>query len=513
MSDTTQVRRFGLMGARAASVFALALVAFSAWSAPVCVDPERGIGGTGAPARSGAIGGTGAPQGAIGGTGAVAGAIGGTGAPQGAIGGTGAVAGAIGGTGAPQGAIGGTGAVAGAIGGTGAPQGAIGGTGAVAGAIGGTGAPGGAIGGTGAVAGAAKDGGIGGTGIVGTVTGFASVCVGGLEVQYDEGTPVTVNGTESKASRLAVGQVIAIEAVTSARGLVAQHIAVLHAVAGPITQMGPGVVQVMGQPVRVGVGTRVAAAGALVALDSLKPGTVVQVSGYRNARGEVEASRIQEAPELAEHSAVGRIEHLSDRGFELNGVRVEGRTEGFLHEGEEALVRGHWQDGRLTAQEVRAEPTAAAIGRADRIVAEGLVGHAGRGELSLGAFKVRVSRETRIEGGSRELSNDQLVRVTGRVDRDRQVSADRIEIERRPGSGGVRSGDGGGGKKDGASGGDDSGSGSDDRSGSDRGGTADRPEGVDRPQRPEKVERPEKPEKIERPETGGGGGGGGGRGK
>src|SRR5574342_750895 len=272
MSRFVRLQCFAHRGARAAAVLSALLLAFQAGAAPVCVESQHGIGGTGAVASSGAVGGTGAPQGAIGGTGAVAG-------------------GAIGGTGAPQGAIGGTGVQAdGGIGGTGAPM---------------------------------ADG-IGGTGIVGTITGFASVCVNGLEIHYDDSTPVTTNGAASDAKQLAVGQVVAIEATPSARGLTARGIAVLHAVAGPITEVQPGqgLVRVMGQPVRVGDGTRIAGAGGSPTMDGLRPGMVVQVSGLRNSRGEVVASRIAETRDLREHSAVGRVQKLSDRGFDLNGTRA-----------------------------------------------------------------------------------------------------------------------------------------------------------------------------------------------
>jgi len=71
----------------------------------------------------------------------------------------------------------------GGVGGTGqAAYGGVGGTGDAAyGGVGGTGAPG-------------SEGGIGGTGIVGTITGFASVCVSGVEVHYDEAVPLAENG-------------------------------------------------------------------------------------------------------------------------------------------------------------------------------------------------------------------------------------------------------------------------------------------------------------------------------
>ena len=99
----------------------------------------------------------------------------------------------------------------------------IGGTGAVAGTpsgqdrgIGGTGAVAAAqdrgIGGTGAVAEAdngktgGQDRGIGGTGIVGVVTGFASICVNGLEVLYDDSLPVALEDGWARPDALRVGQ-------------------------------------------------------------------------------------------------------------------------------------------------------------------------------------------------------------------------------------------------------------------------------------------------------------------
>src|ERR1700687_2638762 len=52
------------------------------------------------------------------------------------------------------------------------------------------------IGGTGAPAKThLSDRGIGGTGIVGVVTGFASICVDGLEVRLDKTASVSINGS------------------------------------------------------------------------------------------------------------------------------------------------------------------------------------------------------------------------------------------------------------------------------------------------------------------------------
>jgi len=203
--------------------------------------------------------------------------------------------GGTGGTGAAPGGMGGTGISTdnGGVGGTGAPlnkrPGGIGGTGAVAGGVGGTGI-------------SDDNGGIGGTGIVGTITGFASICVNGMEVHFNKNVPVSENGIAATSTRLAVGQVVAVQAFNSRRGLEAGRIAILHVYEGPLTALPRDSLpmRVMGQPVRL-------ANGAQVAL-GLRAGDPVRVSGLRDARGEVVASRIDRAPGLKEASAIGPVD-------------------------------------------------------------------------------------------------------------------------------------------------------------------------------------------------------------
>jgi len=124
--------------------------------------------------------------------------------------------GGIGGTGARTGGVGGTGVRSenGGMGGTGAPlpqrPGGTGGTGAVADGVDGTFIDNGGVGGTGAPT--LRPGGTGGTGIVGTITGFASICVNGLEVHFGKDVPVSENGAPASSAHLAIGQVVAVEA-------------------------------------------------------------------------------------------------------------------------------------------------------------------------------------------------------------------------------------------------------------------------------------------------------------
>jgi hypothetical protein len=454
--------------------------------------------------------------------------------------------GGTGGTGAAPGGMGGTGIGTdnGGVGGTGAPvtkrPGGIGGTGAVAGGVGGTGI-------------SDDNGGIGGTGIVGTITGFASICVNGVEVHFNNNVPVSENGIDTTSTQLAVGQVVAVEAFKSRRGLEAGRISILHVYEGPLTALPRDSMpmRVMGQPVRLASGAQVAA--------GLRPGDPVRVSGLRDARGEVVASRIDRAPGLKEASAIGPV----DRSGYLQGLKLSN------HPGpaQEMLVRGQWSGRELDVTQSRPDPSLPFIGRVRNAVIEGLVQGRQDRHVVVGGFNVTLARDTVFVGVQpSELALDRRVRVTGVFSGARDVQAIRIEMPRErsdspagnqhgkprtseqntdDSSGSSNSGSSNSSDNSGSSGSSGSSGGSgidrsgrsgsensvgDDtrRGGSDSHGGGDRTESVDksgrserveqpdkververvekaekveRPEKVEKVERPEKVEKVERPET------------
>lgn len=344
--------------------------------APACVDPG-GIGGTGAPQNHGGMGGTGAPSAGHG----------------------------IGGTGAPQATASGSG-----IGGTGGPAahrpGGFGGTGDLArGGIGGTGAP-------------ANEGGLGGTGIVGTITGFASICVNGVEVHYEDAVPVTENGVSSASARLAIGQVVAVEAGSSNRGLEARRIAILNAYEGPLTSLPTPAspLRVMGQSVRLAPDANVDA--------GLRPGEPVRVSGLRSASGEVVATRVERAPGLGEASAIGMI----DRKNALSGLALSGNAPATSGE---TLVRGRWTGSSLQVTQAQSDPGIPFAGRVRDAIVEGLVLDRRDNRVMISGFAVELDGGTEFAGGAAaDLDTDRRVRVSGVFEGARKVRATRIEFVR-----------------------------------------------------------------------------------
>lgn len=304
------------------------------------------------------------------------------------------------------------------------------------GGIGGTGAPlaisalenEGGIGGTGAQA----KGGIGGTGIVGTITGFASVCINGLEVNYDDATRVSSNGQAAGIEKLAIGQVIAIDAMDAKNGMLAREIEILNAVEGPVTglKVEGGLVEVMGQQVRLNDATRL---DGIAAVQEITVGAPLKVSGYRNAANEISATRIERVSELAEVSLVGTVARDGAGEYVVSGTPVQAK-ESMLVSGSEVLVKGKWNGRQLIADSAQQDPSLHFAEHGRQVVVEGLVVERMPGEqMKISGFDIDYSNSTLVAGGSMgQLMQGHLVRVTGQVQAGRRLQANRIEIMRRP---------------------------------------------------------------------------------
>ena len=339
----------------------------------------------------------------------------------------------------------------------------IGGTGAVASKD-----PGG-IGGTGQMA---QEGtGMGGTGIVGVVTGFASVCVNGVEVEVESDTPVQRDGQGASLYELAVGQLVAVRAQGAGTEVRAQRIEMLDAVVGPVEAIDTDrrVLRVLDQRVRV---------LAVADLAPLRPGDWVRVSGHRIASGEVRASRVQAlplgAPRVAQ--ALGLVEPDGVGGWRLGGTTVSWPTgQALPAAGQEWLVQGVWDGQRLQPQRMVPQPTRRALGEARDVVLQGYVHGLNGRELQLGYEIVHLEAGLVVRGGAlASVSVGQPVQVRGRLDGQNRVLATELSLGREGGRGarsGGESGDDGGGRRgrnrggDGesgsdSSGGDSSGSGS-----------------------------------------------------
>ncbi|MBK6957131.1 MAG: hypothetical protein IPH22_00905 [Nitrosomonas sp.] len=311
------------------------------------------------------------------------------------------------------------------IGGTGTTQSGIGGTGFRDGETSGVGNLEGGIGGTGIVV---SDGGIGGTGIIGIITGFASICVNGIELHYGNNTLVSVDGRLSTIRDLAVGQVIAARSLETGHQLTAQSIAIIHAAVGPISRVNTEMreMHLLGQIIQVDPSRDHGN------FSNLETGDWVQVSGHRLSNGTIVASRIEIILPLAEARLNGHVTQIDAQGFEVNGTRINHDANLLpvgIAQGMEVLVAGHWDGVSLDARHIQTEPTRLSIGNVEHIVIEGYVHATTDKELNLSDRIIILDPSTQIAGDATgDLKLDQLIQISGRLDADQRISAERIEL-------------------------------------------------------------------------------------
>ncbi len=259
------------------------------------------------------------------------------------------------------------------IGGTGAPvrsaDSGIGGTGIGGTGLGSNGLGSAGIGGTGA----------GSTGIVGVITGFASICVNGLEAAVDPATQVDIDGSAGTVSALRVGQLVAVRAVGPANALRARQVSVRHEVSGPVqeVEVGSGALYVAGQ--------RVVVPESAWGRGSVRLGDWARVSGLRAPDGSIVATRIDPTTP-GEVRVSGPLQEV-DGTWRIGGLSVAapppGTSPGQLAVATGALAGSTLNDAQVVPDVMMANPPAFFAG-ADRLVLETFAHLAGQGIVALG---------------------------------------------------------------------------------------------------------------------------------
>lgn len=261
-------------------------------------------------------------------------------------------------------------------------------------------------GGTGQLA----DPGTGGTGIVGVITGFASVCVNGIEAEFDARTVIVDNGRPAGPASLKVGQVVHVQATGRGARVFARRIDVADLLVGPVTRVDVANrrVEVMHQPVRW------RDAPGASPLGDLRPGQFVRVSGFRAAGGEVLASRVDRAP-AGPVRLTGAIEATRGRALDVQGVRVETAALEVTPSRETVVrVEGQWQGDAIAA--ARVTPATIDFGRDVAAVSvQGVVAAQG-GEIRVDGLRVPLGTLASVEGGDgTRLRDGEVVQVEAAV--------------------------------------------------------------------------------------------------
>ena len=125
------------------------------------------------------------------------------------------------------------------------------------------------LGGTGMLANTGS--GMGGTGIIGEITGYGSIFVNGIEVEYDNDTAFTINGETAAPQQLEIGDVVEILTTDANVHTQAQIINLRHEIIGRVESVEPhtysftingqSIIQSIEKSTIPEVGTTVAVAG------------------------------------------------------------------------------------------------------------------------------------------------------------------------------------------------------------------------------------------------------------
>jgi hypothetical protein len=142
------------------------------------------------------------------------------------------------------------------------------------------------LGGTGLLA-TGDDNGLGGTGILGEITGFGSIFVNGIEIEYDNETTFTVNGKTAAHQQLEIGDVVEVLTTDVNKLTQARIINLRHEVIGKVESVDPQTFSfiVQGQTVVQSINKR-----QLPVI-----GTSVAVSGFRVNNNTIVSTRVTPA--------------------------------------------------------------------------------------------------------------------------------------------------------------------------------------------------------------------------
>lgn len=242
---------------------------------------------------------------------------------------------------------------------------------------------------TGTAHGPGGDGtGSGGTGktvqVEGVVTGFASVCVNGLELNYAESTPVTLFGRAASTRDLAVGQVVRALALDRGGRFDLNHIQIDHLMVARVQAVKPGKLLVQGRNILLSPGAIVSPAFA--------SGAKLAISGYRDAQGNAVATRLDVVPGDTPDSLTGKVERNAQGRLSIDDVVLEGDT-GRLKPGDSVRAEGRLEPGRMQITRLDREERAILT---DRVVVQGLVRQAGPAGIDVNGQRFALDKNTQI---------------------------------------------------------------------------------------------------------------------
>lgn len=279
--------------------------------------------------------------------------------------------------------------------------------------------------------------------VVGPISEFGSVVVNGIRFESSN-AEIVVNGEPATEADLRLGQMVTVSGHVNSDGTTgsASRIEFTADVLGPVEDidLADARVMVMGQAVLINEATVFDDGIDPETLRGIDVGDVVEVSGFINARGEVEATRIDLPTSLEEFRVSGRISDL-DMGnfrFRINDLLIDFSIVVVIELPDGAPIEGIFvqvmgtitEDGVLviTSIEIRFDDMPGEEG--DRVELLGFITRFESPEdFDVGFRPVTIDDETQFENGTAEdLALGRKVLVDGVLNADLVLVADTIRF-------------------------------------------------------------------------------------
>lgn len=296
--------------------------------------------------------------------------------------------------------------------------------------------------------GSLAEGGISGTGIsVGPITGFGSVYVNG--VKYDVSRAAFIRGGQSVGGQeeFSIGEYVTVTGDVNADGVsgTASKVTFENSVEGPVTAVSTDGVscEILGQKVRT---DRLTVLIGFQSLTALAAGNVVEVSGSRNAAGEITATSVKFkqaafVPGAGELEVKGPITSVdaTGRSFTLNGLLVDyggAILRGFPASG---LAAGQFVVAKsrqslagnvMRAESVELKSALPAFTANTKVEFEGVITRfASSADFDADGLRVLASAQTEFKDGTHAaLAPNVRVKVEGVIDASGILAAREVEV-------------------------------------------------------------------------------------
>jgi hypothetical protein len=295
-------------------------------------------------------------------------------------------------------------------------------------------------------------GGIGGTGIsttsVGKIEGFGSVIVNGVEFETGPDTVITKDGESSDEMELNIGMVVTVTGTLNDDGITgtAETIEFNDELEGPIDtgsiNITAGTFSVLGQVIRVTPDT---VFRNTADLSTLTDGNVVEVSGFLNADGSIEATHIEKKADFwtpgSEIEVKGTVSNLNttNRTFNLGSQLVD-YSGAVLKDGlvlsdglyvEVKSTQGVVNNALIASEVELEEGVLSGIGEGEEVEIEGFVTRfVSASDFDVNGQPVITTSATVFEGGTAsDLQLGAKLDVEGTVNADGALVAEEVEFE------------------------------------------------------------------------------------